>query len=245
MSYFRSSVWLPALFLVAILAVLDGYYALNHRLFSLLEREDWPALSAYLEEQVLRKGRYSNRLVKLLATTYLVMSDIPAAVGLENRIAMAKPALVERNLLVFGAARILGKDYAGAVRLFSPRAGRGGDWLNCYYGFALFLDRKPKEAAEQFRLLAAGSADVLVAGLAAWFLAGALRGRTGGSYTAAAEEGRLRVRKGLKNRAAWDAELGKLETEVHVAVFRKYLNQAGGWIFGSPLEPVKGSFEEE
>jgi hypothetical protein len=240
-SYFRRSVWPLALFLVAILAALDAYYLLNRRLFSLLEREDWPALSAYLEEQVLRKGRYSRRLVKLLATTYLVMSDIPAAVGLENRLAIAKPALVERNLLLFGAARILGKDYAGAVRFFSSRAGRGGDWLNCYYGFALLLDRKLKEAAEQFRPLAAGSADVLVSGLAAWFLADPLRGRTGDSYAAMAEKGRLRVRQSLKNRAAWDAELGKLETEVHVAVLRKYLVEAGDWIFGSPPGPAKES----
>jgi hypothetical protein len=125
-SYFQRSVWPLALLLVAILAALDVYYALNYRLFSLLEREDWPALSAYLEEQVLRKGRYSKRLVNLLATTYLVMSDIPAVAGLENRLAVAKPALVERNALVFGAARILGKDYAGAVRFFSPRSAGAG-----------------------------------------------------------------------------------------------------------------------
>jgi hypothetical protein len=239
-SYFRYSIWPLALFLIVILAVLDVYYALNHRLFPLLEREDWPALSSYLEEQVLGKGRYSNRLVKLLATTYLVMADVPAVAELENRIAIAKPALVERNALVFGAARILGKDYAGALRIFSSRTGRGGDWLNCYYGFTLLLDRKPKEAAEQFRLLAAGSADALISGLAAWFLADTLGGRTGESYKAAAEEGRLRVRKNLKNRAAWDAELGKLETDVHVVVLRKYLIEAGDWIFGSVLAPAKG-----
>ncbi|MDR3192410.1 MAG: hypothetical protein LBT87_05040 [Treponema sp.] len=230
---FQRSVWPLALLLVLILAALDVYYALNYRLFSLLEREDWPALSAYLEEQVLRKGRYSNRLVKLLATTYLVMSDIPAVVGLENRLAIGKPALVERNALVFGAARILGKDYAGAVRFFSSRIGGGGGWLNCYYGFALLLDRKLKEAAEQFRLLAAGSADPLISGLSAWFLADALRGRTGESYAEVTEKGRLRVRQSLKNRAAWDAEAGKLETDVHVAVLRKYIGEAGDWIFGS------------
>jgi hypothetical protein len=229
---FQRSTWPLALLLAAILAALDVYYALNYRLFSLLEREDWPALSAYLEDQVLRKGRYSDRLVKLLATTYLVMSDIPAVVGLENRIAIAKPALLERNVLVFGAARILGKDYAGAIRFFAPRIGRAGDWLNCYYGFALLLDRKLKEAAEQFRLLAAGSADPLISGLAAWFLADALRD-SGEPCAAAAEKGRLRVRQSLKNRAAWDAELGKLETDVHVAVLRKHLDQAGDWIFGS------------
>jgi hypothetical protein len=235
---FQRSILPLALSLAALLGALDVYYALNHRLFFLLEREDWAALSVYLEDQVLRKGRYSNRLVKLLAATYLVMSDIPAVIGLENRVAIAKPALVERNALVFGAARILGKDYAGAVRFFSPRVGRGGDWLSCYYGFALFLDRDFKEAAEQFRLLVEGSSNALICGLAAWFLADALRGRKGA--TAASEKGRLRVRQTLENREAWDAELGKLETDVHVAVLRKYIGEAGDWIFGSPLNRAAG-----
>jgi hypothetical protein len=236
---FLRSIWPLALFVAAILAVLDVYYALNYRLFSLLEREDWPALSAYLEERVLGKGRYSGSLVKLLATTYLVMSDIPALLGLENRIAIAKPALVERYALLFGAARILGKDYAGAVRFFSPRIARGGDWLSCYYGFALLLDRKPKEAAEQFLFLAAGSASALISGLAAWFLASALKGRAGESYATLAEEGRLRVRRSLRSRAAWDAELEKFETEAHAAVLRKHFDEAGDWIFGLMLGPVK------
>jgi hypothetical protein len=241
-SYFRNSLWPLALSLAAILAALDVYYALNHRLFSLLEREDWPALSAYLEEQVLQKGRYSNRLVKLLATAYLVMSDVPAVTALEDKTAIAKPALVERNALVFGAARILGKDYAGAVRFFSSRTGKGGGWLSCYYAFALLLDRKLKEAADQFRLLAAGSADALISGLALWFLSGALRDYAGASYAALEEEGRLRVRKSFKNRAAWDAELEKLGTELHVAVLRKYTAEAGDWIFGTA--PGKGTPEE-
>jgi hypothetical protein len=246
-AYFKPSVWPLALFLGAILVVLDVYYALNYRLFSFLEREDWPALSAYLEEQVLRKGRYSRRLVKLLATSYLVMSDIPAVIGLENKIGIAKPALVDRFALVFGAGRILGKDYAGAVRFFSTRLGKGGDWPRCYYAFALLLDRKPGEAAEQFCLLADGSASPLISGLAAWFLADALRDRTGESYAAIAEKGRLRVRKSLKNRAAWDAELGKFESEVHVAVLRKHICRAGDWIFGSipgPPGPIKKPEEE-
>jgi hypothetical protein len=235
MTYFQRSLWPLALFLVVILVTLDVYCGLNYRLFSLLEREDWPALIAYLEERVLQKGAYSNRLVKLLATSYLVMSDVPAVIGLENRIAIAKPALVERNALVFGAARILGKDYAGAIRFFSPRINGGGDWLRCYYGLALLLDRKPEEAGEQFRLLAAESGDALICGLASWFLADALRGRGGESYAAhatVAEKGRLRVRKSLKNRAAWDAEMGKVETDVHVVIIRKYIGEAGDWIFG-------------
>jgi hypothetical protein len=106
------------------------------------------------------------------------------------------------------------------------------------------LDRKAVEAAEQFRLLAAASPDALIAGLAAWFLAGPLRDHTG-AY-AAAEQGRLRVRKSLRNRSAWDGEVGKLEAEVHAAVLRKYIGEAGDWIFGPVRpEPVRpGSVKE-
>ncbi|MDL2230060.1 hypothetical protein LJC14_07420, partial [Treponema sp. OttesenSCG-928-L16] len=80
---------------------------MNRRLFYLLEREDWPALVQYLEGKVMRGGNYSPRLVKLLANTYLVLSDPRSVMALERKLAAAKPALLDRNALVFGAARIL------------------------------------------------------------------------------------------------------------------------------------------
>jgi hypothetical protein len=244
-AYWRMS-WPLVLILVVFLAGLEYFYFSNYRLFSLLEREDCPALAQYLEGRVIRKGRYSPRLVRLLANTYLVLSDSASVISLENKTALAKPALIESNALVFGAARILGKDIAGAVNFFSARlnAGTGKarreqvQWLRWYYGFALLLDRQFASAADQFMPLAEEADDALVAGLSAFFLNDTLKRvlpERGLELKAAALDGRERVKKSLRTPEDWNKETAKIETEVHAAILYKNLGDAARWIYGGSL----------
>ena len=103
--------------------MIDGFFGYNWKLFSLLEREDWPALAHYLEDRVVRKGRWNSRLVKLLANTHLVLSDASAVIELEMKAAAAKPAVLSKVALVFGVARVLKNDPSGAVAFFAARRG--------------------------------------------------------------------------------------------------------------------------
>jgi hypothetical protein len=275
---FRLSLWPLTAILAVTLIILDIFYLINLRLFRLLEREDWPALSAYLEDRVVRRGRYSGRLTRLYANTCLALSDSRAVLDLENKLALVKPALVERHALLFGAAHILAGDYGGARRFFAARdrafgvpgrpsrgfggmSGPGGlrcpggfrclgsiscrspQWLAWYHGFSLLLDKRFSEAAEKFRLLALEARDPLAAALAAWFLADKLSGLGGGALAEAANAARERVRAVLKTRRAWDRELAKTETEIFIAILRKYLNDTGNWLYpapaASPLPPPR------
>jgi hypothetical protein len=235
--------WPPALILFFFIIALDCFYFYNRRLFLLLEREDWPALVQYLETRVIRKGHYSPHLVRLLANTYLVLSDSAAVISLENKTAIAKPALVETNALVFGAARILGKDIAGAVNFFSARLGpasgrvprKQAQWIRWYYGFALLLDRQFTPAADQFILLAREADDALAAGLSAFFLHDTLARvfpERSLELNALAAEGQNRVKKFLRTRKDWDRETAKIETEVYAAILFKNLENAARWIYG-------------
>ncbi|GHU58025.1 hypothetical protein FACS189444_1040 [Spirochaetia bacterium] len=237
-SFWRTG-WPLFLILVLILAGFDGYFALNHRLLYLLEREDWPALVQYLEFRVLKKGQYRHRLVRLLANTYLVLADAPAIMSLENRTAIVKPALVESNALVFGIARILGRDISGAVRFFADRleaapAVRGQDlgWLRWYYGFSLYLDRQIDAAADQFVLLVSG--DGVITALAAFLLNGAMGAALPlrrPELQAAAREGRERVRKALPDHGAWTRELIRVQADAHTLLLTKYLDETPVWLY--------------
>jgi hypothetical protein len=235
---FWASGW--PLFAVLFLALisLNVFYFSRRRLYYLLEREDWPALQEYLEQRVISRGRYTAQMVQLLANTYLVMSDSAAVTALENKTAIAKPALVEANALVFGAARILGGDPAGAAGFFSLRLARGkcGDlpWVRWYYGFSLLLDHQFRKAEEEFLVLAAGSPDPVITALSAYFLADTLQkhSENPAKCLAGAREGRERVRDSLKTAEAWDREAAKLETEVHAAIIKQYIGKAGAWLFG-------------
>jgi hypothetical protein len=238
--------WPLVLVLLVFLIVLEYFFFSNYRLFLLLEREDWPALAQYLEGRVIRKGRYSPHLVRLLANTYLVLSDSASVISLENKTALVKPALIEANALVFGAARILGKDIPGAVKFFSARlnAGTGKvrreqvQWLRWYYGFALLLDRQFAPAADQFLLLAKEADDALVAGLSAFFLNDSLKKflpERSLELKAAALDGQERVKRSLRTPEDWNKEAAKIETEVHAAILFKNLGNAAQWIYGSSL----------
>jgi hypothetical protein len=239
LSFWRSN-WFLVLFLGLILCGIDLFYFFNKRLFSFLEREDWPALINYLEDEVFRKGRYSSRNIRLLANTYLILSDSGAVMTLENRTAAVKPALVEANVLVFGIARILGKDFAGAARFFESRRETARPetrlWIRWYYGFSLLLERRFPEAADEFTLLARESADALITGLSAFFLADILGKRVPEKkavLTLAASQGQSRVRKYLPGPGDWRKERGNIRTEIHAAVLSTYLDEAGSWIYGT------------
>jgi hypothetical protein len=234
---FWRSGWPLMLILVLALVFLNIFYLSRRRLYRLLEREDWPALADYLESVVIRRGRYAPHLVRLLANTYLVMSDSASVINLETKAAV-KPALLEANALVFGVARILGGDVAGAAKFFSARLGkargRDGEWIRWYYGFSRLLNCQFEEAAEEFSALALSSSDALVAGLSSYFLDGTLRKNTdkGEECHRIAMEGADRVRRTIKNTGEWEKDASKIATEVHAALLRRYIGEAGIWLFG-------------
>ncbi|MDR3145652.1 MAG: hypothetical protein LBU21_05190 [Treponema sp.] len=240
-TFWRGS-WPLILLLFLLLGGVNVFCLGNRRLFLLLEREDWPALAQHLEYRILKRGRYASRPVRLLANTYMVLSDSAAVISLENKVSIAKPALVEENALVFGAARILRKDYAGAADFFAVHS-RGGkkadrDWLRWYHGFALLLDQRFPDAADLFCGLAGDSADGVVTGLSAFFLDDTLRRilpSRSMAIAGAVEEGRKRVLAVLRTPAAWTRELAKIQAEVYVAIVYKYIKEAAAWLYGGSV----------
>ncbi|MDR2133710.1 MAG: hypothetical protein LBP27_01285 [Treponema sp.] len=238
MADFRRALWPLTLILLLALAGLNVFYLSNRRLFTLLEREDWPALVDYLERKVLHGGHYSRRPVQLLANSYLVMSDSRGILNLENRVALAKPALLEENALVFGAARILSGDSAGAAAFFQARLekGKAGNiqWVRWYYGFSRLLSGDFGRAEAEFKALAAASTDALVTGLSAYFLAVSLlkHSENRDECRQLAAGGKERVKKAFRGIAGWNREAARAAAEVHAAVVRKYIDEAGIWLYG-------------
>ena len=214
------------------------FYFINRKLLLLLEREDWPALVRFLEDKVIMQGRYSPRLVRLLANSYLVLSDSAAVMSLENKVAIAKPALVDENTLVFGTARILGNDISGALRFFRIRKDKVksklSEWVNWYYGFTLLLDRQFEESLEVFSLLARISRDSIVTALSSYFLFKNIifvpleKKR---EFRESSTFGRGRALKTLPNIKAWHRKTARLSAEIHGAVVWKYLEDAGTWLY--------------
>jgi hypothetical protein len=159
--------------------------------------------------------------------------------SLENKTAIARPALVEENLLLFGTARILAGDIEGAVRFFGARRDRAKKsllpWVRWYHGFALLLARRHAPAADEFTALAARSSIALVTGLSAFFLSETLSRKVPEQepeLRRAAEEGKGRVLKFLPRIGDWRREAEQNMAEIHAAVLGKYIEDAGRFIYG-------------
>jgi len=245
----------PVFFLIVVLlGFFNAYYAGNRRLYALLEAEDWPALSVYLEDRVIRRRRFSPRLVLMLAHTYFILTDWEAIISLEDRLSILKPKLLDRCALIFGAARILARDYEGAERFFrtrwteaegNPRLRAQASWLRWYYGFVLLLSYRIPEAADIFIPLAQTRESPLIVGLSAWFLSSLLKRSVpdrGLELSAAAETGRQRVRKVLPRPGDWEAEQEKIKGETHGLVLSRQLNKAAVWIYSSERPGMREQF---
>jgi hypothetical protein len=239
---FWRSIWFMGPLILAVLLVMDVYFFRNRRILILLEKEDWPALVQELEDQVYHKGRYNSRLVRLLANTYLVLSDARAVTELEKKLALVKGGLVEENALIFGTARILSKDNAGAAEFFSARLPGGvhytnsysNEWIRWYFAFSLLLSRDFEAAANAFTVFAREGKDGILTGLSSYFLEDNLARflpRRSAELRKEAETGKKRVKQRIRYRIDWNKEYKRNETEVYAAVLASYVGKAGDYIY--------------
>jgi hypothetical protein len=237
--------------MVLILICFGIYFLSNYRLLSLLEREDWPALAYYLEQKIYVKGRYNPKKVQLLASSYMVISDYPSVIKLEGKAALSKPSVVEKNVMIFGSARVLSGDYASAAAFFKKYMGknklkeREKEWVRWFYGFTHLLASSFRQAEPEFLSLAVSSSDALITALSAYFLDKNLAKRSlkPEECRAIAQNGRSRVVDALKNAEGWKKEVEKMENEIHISIVRKYVDEAGKWLFADNI--TKPVVEEE
>jgi hypothetical protein len=228
----------PIFIIIALLLVgIVAFFLINYRLFTLLEREDWPALAYYLEQKVFGKNQYSSRNVRLLATSYLVMTDYKSVLQLENRALITKPSVIEDNVLIFGAARVLSGNYREAAGFFKTylEKGRTNDeqWLSWFYGFSQMLARVFAQAEAELKSLAISSTNLIIIGLSSYFLYNNLAKYSlkPAECRSVAENGKERVKKSLVNQKSWIKEKKKIENEVHASIIMKYISEAETWLY--------------
>ena len=229
---------LPLIFFVVLLLVcVCTYFFLNYRLFSLLEREDWPALAYYLENKIYVKGKFSAQNVRLLASSYLIISDFQSVFKLEGKTQLAKPVEISRNALIFGSARILGGNYPEAAMFFKNNIDKckpsDKQWVRWFYGFAELLSCAFLAAESEFSSLAVSSDSALITGLSAYFLNSTLEKKSSEPVKCReiSETGKTRVIESVKNLKNWNKEVHKMGTDIHTAIIRKYIDEVRQWVF--------------
>ena len=225
------------IFMFLLLSSVCIYLFHNYRLFSLLEREDWPALAYYLENKIFVKGKFSTKYVRLLASSYLVISDFQSVLNLESKTQAVKPAEIPKNVLLFGSARILGGNYAEAASFFNSQIDKckpaDKEWVRWFGCFSLLLSGSFKDAEPEFLNLAETSGNAVITGLSAYFLHSSLekKSQNAAKCGEVSKTGKSRVISALKNVKSWDKEIAKMGTDIHIAIIKKYVDEVRQWIF--------------
>jgi signal transduction histidine kinase len=226
--------WYLALIFVAILAGLNGYFISNWKLFSFLEREDWSALAAYLEERIFRKKVFRAQEIRLLIHSYIALNRPSDVKNIEATLREEKPALLDRFALAFGVPHLLSNNgeemvsYFGEMKDRAPQSKR--PWARWAYGFGLMLSGSTEEAKPVLREAADEAGKDPLLELVTLYLLDAFR-----EHDEEIRDLIHRRREALRNRHEREKVERLLERnrgELHILVVSKLIQSAMDWCYG-------------
>ncbi|MBN1241667.1 MAG: hypothetical protein JXA15_03045 [Spirochaetales bacterium] len=242
---FWSANWPMALFFVVALAALNGFFLANRRVFTLVEKEDWAALSSLLSERMYGKGAFRGQYVRLMVNASLLRADLSGVERLESELRSRKPAMLRRNAVIFAVPRLLRNDPSSVLSFceeFLPfRDVDNRAWLGFFHAFALVLLKRGAEAAPEL-VKTVDTKDPTLGLLSAYLLANLAAPALGDPVEsrnlvekAYAKRSALRAR--WRKSEAWAREAERARTEVHVVILSKILDDAGRWLFEERADP--------
>ncbi len=234
-SVFWSRNWIIAMVFVVTLGAVDGYFALNWKLFTGLEKEDWAGVASFLEKRIYRSGWLPSNRVRLLLNTYLVTSNTDGILALEAYLARRKPPLVGRFSLPFGIPHLLARDPKDAEAFFrslltSPKLA-DRDWVAWNHAFSLLQMKSPDEAKAELTGLAERVTEPVLLLLSLYLL-----------DVVARNDATLETRVGgMRDRLAADQTpetfqqaIEKSSGNMQVVVLSKLIRDAVQWLFAGP-----------
>ncbi len=229
---FWSRNWFLGAIFVAIMAILNGYFVANWKLFGFLEREDWDGLIGYIEQRLYDRRIYRKHEVKILINTYVVKSNTEAILRLETMLRAERPGLVPVFALQFGITHLLKNDpvdmeiYFGELKE-NPRC-HDREWIVWNYAFSLMLQQKSEEAKAHLLAIAKAPRNSVLNLLTLYLLDA--YGSADAEVADAVEKGKSAVRARF-SADRWHQEIEKHKSNLQVLVLAKLIDDATDWTY--------------
>jgi hypothetical protein len=225
--------WPIAIVFVVTLAAVDAYFLSSWKLFTSLEKENWPEVAGFLEARIFNRKWIRAGHVRLLLNTYLVASNTEGVLALEAFLSTRKPILVPRFSLAFGIPHLLAKDPADPEAFFGrllsqPRLSEP-DWVRWNHAFSLLQLKRGEEAREELRGLVKKQKDPVLT-LLSLYLMDAMSGRGVDAEMSAARD----ALRAAQTPVAFQKALQKSEGNIQVVVLSRLLQDAVQWLFAEP-----------
>ena len=228
--------WYLTLIFVAVLVLLDGYFARNAALFSALEKEHWPRVIDTLRHRIYTKGRASDQNVYLLVNAYLVSSK-PEGIGeLEAHLREHNRKALSRNALLLGIPRLLSSDgerirsFYGEFRTDQGTRNDEG-WVEWCYGYGSLLAGEYDDARASLVPIADRSGPGVLKALAVYLL------RPFVDLDAAFETRIASYRDAITahlSKRDWERRVDRARGKLHVLVLSTLVRDVGDWLYPPP-----------
>lgn len=152
-SIFLAKNWFAAVLFLLTLIIINAYFIGNWKVFSLLEKEEWTELMAFLEERIYQKRILRRSYLKMLINAYLITSNAKKIVNLESHIKEKKPVLLKKFALQFGIPYLLKNEPGESEKYFGRLLAEPGvdnrGWIHWNYAFALMQQKQFTAAKEE------------------------------------------------------------------------------------------------
>jgi len=150
LQFFKDAWYLFLIFLITI-GIIDSYFFLNWKMFSLLESEKWDDLINYLENRIYVKKKITLGLLKILSNTYLIKSNIDGISKLEKFLRQEKPGLIKKMVISLSVPFFKDGRSEKMEEYFREYSSEKGvsriNWVKFLYAFSLILNNKREEAS--------------------------------------------------------------------------------------------------
>jgi hypothetical protein len=229
--------WPIALLFVAVLAALDSYFVLNWKLFSLLEREDWPGLRTLLEAKLARKGVLSASQTRIFLNACLIGQDPARISALREAYVARKVPFLPAVALSLGLPLVLEGRSDEIEAFFGPwadsrKTGADGPWIRWCLAFGRLL----KKDADGARPLLEAGAELdkqPLLQLLSLYLLENLRARSP-EVSERLDRDRLRLKARLTPKE-WSSHIDGLKERVILILFmEKLIGEARQWLEAEP-----------
>ncbi|HUX19995.1 MAG TPA: hypothetical protein VMW69_02075 [Spirochaetia bacterium] len=229
---FWTNNWFLPIIFVFIIGVLNLYFALNWRLFKLLEHEDWNGLVVYLETQVYKRHRLRKQYIRILANGYLVNSRNEDIGKLASYLKEKKPRYLVYFGLLFGIPHLLQNDPNAMESYFAAllevRKLPNRNWIEWNHAFSLVMLKRHDEATNELVGVANREKEPVLLLLCIYLLDAFANGNR------EAERLVTEGKKALKGRftpATWQRAVESAKDNVEVVILTKLLGEATEWLF--------------
>jgi len=232
---FWSRSWYLAVVFLVILAALNIFFIKNWKLFTLLDREEWPKLKEYLETEIFERGRIRNQYVRLYIQSSLICGKVLDIRKLESKVREKKERLIAKNVLAFGLPYMVEQDADAIEKYYGAYLDTGGRdhyWILWCHAFAAMLSVKNTRAQEELTSIFSSSKENLPKLLALYLLSGC--------GEAPSEEFIENGKKELRTKcspADLDAEKRKKSDNYLILVLSRLIEDAKLWLWPGETMP--------